>query len=522
LGGRVRLARSADVVAFTTSAAGTELLERIVRIMAGTDDASLGTYATFRAEVRRLPADAQGLIYFGRSPAAEIRAATPSGMAPIGGAAIRRGVVGLYAHDDGIHAELRGLLATPLPTPTAGTLLPEALAKLPADTLAAFAVPVDYRAEIERIRTGRYPQLVVYFTLLDAIAGQRTLDDRLIDALGTQTVFVIGQSRRRPDAPQLYITPMAALMIDVNDPAPVAEMVHRSAVGLVSLLNTQRAGPGGLENLRVTTAEHGPHTVYHVGLGSFFKPFTKCVYAHTLELAWTIADGRLIVSTHREHVTQLLDAHRAGVDGQGGLLLPMVERASSGASASSQFIVQSAAAAAVVQSWIDYVNREYPDMTQPEWWQRTVLKKGEDRLALGIGVAPISAHPGCLRVSKVQPGRPGAGRLEVGDRIVGIDGRLLSTEDPQADFATILRARQPRKPVVLRIERADRSMDVTIPTTPQAAMPGTFDPVRLLRGLTALAKQFDTGAYTTFRDEPDRLNARLTLTPARAKTVSSP
>lgn len=77
------------------------------------------------------------------------------------------------------------------------------------------------------------------------------------------------------------------------------------------------------------------------------------------------------------------------------------------------------------------------------------------------------AHP-VVEVTTVTPGLPAEGRLEVGDRLLAVEGTALSTEDPQGDLQTRIREAGGGKSTDLHLslERHGERLEVTVPVGP--------------------------------------------------------
>ena len=513
-GQRVWLARMSNIVVLSTGPAGTTLLHEVVAHLAGLDRASLAHAPEFLTERRHLPAGYQGLVYVAALEKPDDGSAT--GLNVPGLASLRRGVAGLYGRPGGVDIEIRGLLASPTPRRQTERVSTDALARLPANTMLAYATTVDFPRAARGIDTGRYPMLQVYLKLAQALSGQREIDKRVLDALGPQTVVVVGHARTQStDAPS-YVKPMVSVLVQVNDAAIVAEAARKAIENLVAVLNVLSIRKERPVQLRVEPFTHGTSTLYRVDLRDYIKPLTRCTYFHTLEFCWTVSGKWLILSSHSEHTRQLIDVLRADPRGfpPSPLRAPVARifTGSAAARASALVVVQPALSGRVVQTWLDYIERAHPRMREPTWWQDILAGRGGERVTLGVGLAVVPDHPGKLDISTVLPGWPAAGRLHAGDRIIAVDGRVLDAKDTRRDFNRAVRLRQDRQKVVLRIERDDRTRDVVIRLPRDNSAPDGFNPVRTLHHLTKLASQFSVGGYTAWHDTPERISARLSLT----------
>lgn len=73
-----------------------------------------------------------------------------------------------------------------------------------------------------------------------------------------------------------------------------------------------------------------------------------------------------------------------------------------------------------------------------------------------------------VELTRVVPGAPADGRLEVGDRILAVDGQPLSASDPEAEFQESIRTAGGGKSTEMRftLERKGEAREVTVPVGP--------------------------------------------------------
>ncbi len=323
--------------------------------------------------------------------------------------------------------------------------------------------------------------------------------------------------------------PLLSLMIETNDPQAVSAAVSRLVNALVQQMNFQllRSGKGNL--LRTETLKHGRTAIHGVALGDFARTQTKCEYFHTLHLAWATTDnaGRdlmpiapadrpqgnpwLILSTHPDHIRQILDA-RAGRAQHLSSASVFAALGSRERTAASIVLAQPAEAARLVQSWIDYLRVRHPHMLQPDWWRHMQRRSDQARVTLGAGLQDDAAHPGQVRVVRTLPGWPAHGKLQEGDRIVGLDGRGFSVVSATKDLKRAIAQRRDPEQVVLQVERNGEAMEVTIKLSGTTSRPApTFDPVGALQQLAQLGGAFSGAGYMVSEDDPHRFHAELVL-----------
>jgi membrane protease YdiL (CAAX protease family) len=85
-----------------------------------------------------------------------------------------------------------------------------------------------------------------------------------------------------------------------------------------------------------------------------------------------------------------------------------------------------------------------------------------------LGVTHTQPSGAGIELTSVQPGLPADGRLEVGDRILAVDGTPLSASEPELDFQTRVREAGGGQDTPLRftLERAGEVREVTVPVGP--------------------------------------------------------
>ncbi|WNG20593.1 type II CAAX prenyl endopeptidase Rce1 family protein [Cystobacter fuscus] len=94
-----------------------------------------------------------------------------------------------------------------------------------------------------------------------------------------------------------------------------------------------------------------------------------------------------------------------------------------------------------------------------------------------LGVSHTRPASGAgLELTHVKPGLPADGRLQVGDRILAVDGTPLSTSEPELDFQTRVSEAGGGQPTTLRftLERAGQAHEVSVPVGPASPKPRPF------------------------------------------------
>ena len=132
------------------------------------------------------------------------------------------------------------------------------------------------------------------------------------------------------------------------------------------------------------------------------------------------------------------------------------------------------------------------------------------RRALGIGMR-VTQKPGRVTVARVYSGAPADGHLQPGDEILGVNGRLLSLGNPNADLRRMIQSAGQNETVALRILRDSKYVDVEITPGPAEPKQGQGGAVEALGRLARLGQALRYCTFTVFASRPDQYVARVTL-----------
>jgi len=538
------------------------IYERSLRLLAGRDRASLANDSSFRENLAAFgPGLPRGLLYFsGAGPAAvpagqttrptttavatrtasTIPVATlpasrpaPPATQPAGRAADRwwpaswptlvRGAVGVTVDGPTIALSIRGQLDRSVPRHRRDANV-AALNSLPATTLAAWAQPIHYPSQYQILTQGPPTFLTLYLAYIDArmkLAGT-SLENGLLARLGDDTVVMLGViPPEEQTTPTGFDIPALGVIVPVDKPAEVAATLDVVGGAVLDIFNFPGVRAKMKQPLQVARTTFGGTAISEARLGEFFRTQTACPYTHTLSLSWTVTDHDVIISTHADHIRQILRA-RAGQAARLGERIAAagpLDGASPGADA--VLLAQPAAIARMLNNWLDYVARTSPEVLKPEWW-RLRQQRQAARISLGFGMA--ATRPTDVIVHNTLPGWPAHGRLQAGDRILAADGTPLGTDNPRVHLKQLIVNRKKATEITLTVEREGKRLDVLIPLP---AEPISFDPVGAIQQIGKLFQPFAAGSYTVWCSPPDRFNARVVLRAApppatRTTTASAP
>lgn len=557
------LATDGQVVALGERGSGQTLYDRTVRLLAGSDGASLTADEYFREELAALgPGPHRATIYFydpgqpattrpgattrpvsGPASRPASRPAEHTGISPQAASApaslaatqattqaarrvpqrwlpsswprLVRGVAVVRMDGPTILLSVRGQLDQPAPRlPDANASL---LEELPATTLAAWCQPMHLVGQYRAVLSEGPSYLSLYLTFVDARmrASGSSIEDGFLSKLGRDTTIILGVVPVSEQSEKLgYALPVLGVAIAVQDAAGAAAAADLVGAAILDMLRFPAIVAKMKNPLRVETLAVDGATVRRIHLGEFFRVQTACPYTHTLQLAWTVTDRDLIVSTHVDHIRQILLA-RAGLAPRLGPKIAAAGKLDGATDADGLLLAQPREIAAMFADWLDYLARTRPEVLEADWWRSRQLDQA-GRASLGFRMGGIA--PGQIVVHSTLPGWPAHGRLQANDRIVGAGGVPLSAENPKASLRQLIASRQNSREVTLTVEREGKRLDVTIPLPEE---PAAFDPIGAIRQIGALLEPFAAASYAVWSAPPDRFNARVMLRAARATSRPS-
>ena len=116
-------------------------------------------------------------------------------------------------------------------------------------------------------------------------------------------------------------------------------------------------------------------------------------------------------------------------------------------------------------------------------------------------------------VKSVDKGSAAGGRLAPGDRILGIDGSLLTTDAPLADLAARWKKSRNRAGPTLRIQRGESFADVTVPKSQatERVPRRRIDPAGAVREIAALGRALEFASYAVDVSHTAHYSARVSL-----------
>jgi hypothetical protein len=430
------------------------LLHATTQLMTHGGGEALSRSAVFRNLVAHLPADCLGTAYVavGDQSTGDQRAS------PLGLPSIKECVLALYERDQRLNIAIQAAVATPRPVRKLSREAVARLLRLPHTTLFASVMTFDFSEALESAPTGRPDHSWArYLTLLAAIAAEPDgVFGRLAD-LGPHVVLAWGQDLRESrSAPQL------AVLIESREEAAGNALARRFADTVIGLVHAIEPGAVAAD-LAIREHRHLGVPVYSIPLKAYAaeSELTAMKILADAEPSWAVWKGWLILALSRDHLERILEAQLGMFP-----VLASVEdvQALHGrhTARSAIAVVQAGLAANVLNQWVAASKRGSNSLLDPAWWARAAPAPPVTKPRLGIGMK-VDQEPGVVVVARVYPDTAADGRLMPEDRILGIDGALLSLSSPNADLRDRWTASQSAPGPTVRVLRADRVMDITLP-----------------------------------------------------------
>ncbi len=489
-----------DRVAVLSPNAQNELAQRAADLLGGSRSDSVENDAVFQQLWSHLPANPLALVYSARG-VGEQNDSTARRFSIW--ADIERTVVGLYEGDGHVDLAIRAALATPRPSVRLTDSAIERMLQLPQTTLGALVMSVDFQTAIEAALGNASPSAMSrYLALAMAFRGLEVNDVPLITTLGPHVIVAWDQDLRLGSS-----APQVAILVECKEPKAALRETEALAANLLEMIR-------GLEPA-LTDATLRIERATRLGTALGYIPFTDHAQKSKLPLmrmlanvspAWTVSDRWLIVATTRNHLERILDA-------QYDLIPPLravpdvyrLSRAPTERTMMSVF--QAGLASDVLARWIKDFEAGRPSLLHASWWTQPARRQKQ----LGIGMR-AAQEPGVVVVARVQPGSHAEGRLWPGDRILGVDGQLLSLDGPNADLRTRIKNSAAAGGPTLRVLREGRAIDVALPSArPEKSLAPRVAPADLVRELAAVARALDFVSFAALASDDRHYSARLTL-----------
>jgi hypothetical protein len=176
-------------------------------------------------------------------------------------------------------------------------------------------------------------------------------------------------------------------------------------------------------------------------------------------------------------------------------------------------ITQADLAAQHMKEWLAAASKGAPSLLNPTHWTRPATRNRQPP-RLGIGMASAQ-EPGVVVVARVYPETAADGRLQIDDRILGIDGKLLSLVHPNADLRQAWLTTDTRPGPIARVSRNGTIIEIQLPKERpnNVSVMSTLrkSPADALRELASIAENIQFASLAVLAGDDDHFSARLSL-----------
>jgi len=502
LRGGIMLAVLDRTIAFSPAGDPDGLWGRTVLLMAGRRGPSLAARSEFAGLRARLSRDYPGLLYV----------VWPPGDPHAVGNCTRL-VVGVAVEPEGIRCELRGHRDE---AATEQVVVPPAtVGALPADSMWVWSTGLDFTSlarRIEDLEAARSASIAPMF--FGALAGgEEEGGENLLTGLGP-AVTLVGSTDKTVSSSRLVV-PAFSVLVQTRRAGPYVERLDPviSLLGQILVMITTAEGQA-VADLAVTRSRAEDVELHSIAIGPALAKRTGLSFLSALTPCWAVFDEKLVLSTSRQHVAEIIRAARrkiprlddadrfAGLPGRDASEPPIAE----------WFMLRGAAASQMCASWLRYVRTQHPQALTPAWWRTWAAERIERRTRLGLALADQGEGRPAAVVREILDDSPAQSHLQVGDVIVAVGGRPLATSRPAADVAERYRARGRATHFELQVVRNGEKRTVRIPVAPAMEFnAGDFDPIRALEQLVALSQRAETVTVCRYATEPVRFDARIDI-----------
>jgi len=485
-------ATNQDVLVISQRSHTDSLYHGAVRLMLEGQGPTLATDEAFLAHVRDLPAQRDGTVYVNLASGQD-----ESGELPF--LPLARAAVGIQFRGNLVDFSLQATRSEARTDRARRAASLERLQRLPLTSLAAWSTELNVGGAFRAVM-GRQDDAPPYAKLLMQILDVEEFQKNLLDHLGPRAIFVWDQHfGSGMEIPQL------ALLLESSDPLGCVHSLAGAVQVVVDWFDIKnRADRSSV--VRLARSDYLGTAIYEISLPQ--EGSNTGAPPMPIKPAFAALSDSLAIALSADHIRNLVDAEMGLTPTWASLPdLRSTERESH--SIVRMGVAQPALIAQTVDHWL-----ASPDGLLARWLTQTVGAGANGAAAtraapaLGIGTQ-AGTRPGTVAVARVQRDGRSADRLAPGDVIHGVNGSLLSLDEPTVDLRRRVTEAAMTGEIVLRVERQDTYVDVTIPCRSFAL--SDADPAAALRQLQGLLKLVEFGAIRAVETTPDRFTAQLTL-----------
>ncbi len=445
--GIVAMARRGDEAA---------LVREVFRLMVGGGAETLQNSPVYRELVEYLPGKTLAVVYWARDAGEPEPTNIVSSLLP----PIDHAVLGVSAGEGRIELAIRAALSTPQSPKTLSGQAVDRLMKLPATTLAACATTTDFHPTANTAPgTGTLDWWVKTLSFVTGLASGNDDTAQPLPFFGPHLILAWDQ-----DLTAAGSSPQLALLMETQ----TARQLEAQFEAIIEPLIGQDAQNGSVDDSvskpLITRNTHFGVSIAQTSLYPEFDglglglPLPLSQLMDELPLSWAAHGDWFIVALSREHIERILDAQFGLVPALSNVRDVQALRKRRG-SHTSIVLLQPDLVSDVLQRWVAARPEPSSKKLNPSMFAEPSLAEAVQRNRLGIGMQ-VEPEPGTVVVARVYPDTAADGHLLPDDRIIGLDGRLLDMESPNADLRRRWADPSAEHGHTFRVQREDTTIEV--------------------------------------------------------------
>lgn len=484
------------------------LVREVFRLMVGVVAETLQDSPAYRELVGYLPGKTLAVVYWARDAGVLGTASITSPLLP----PMDHAIMGMSAGEGRIEFAVRAALSTPQSSKTLAGHAVDRLMKLPATTLAACATTIDLNPTANAATgTGL---LDVWTRALSFVTGLQSADGdaaQPLPAFGPHLILAWDQDLNAAGS-----SPQLALLMEAKNARQLEARFEATVESLIDQ-DVQHGSADDPDSQSLIT--RGTHFGVSIAQASLYPdinglglglPPPLSQRMDELPLSWAAHGEWFIVALSREHIARILDAKFGLVPVLSNVRDVQVLRKRR-ASHTSIVLLQPDLASDVLQRWIAAVPTP-PTKLDPSLFTEPSLAEAVQRQRLGIGMR-VEPEPGTVVVARVYPDTAADGLLLPDDRIIGVDGRLLDLESPNADLRRRWAEPSAAHGHTFRVQREDTTIEVFLKHDAPEARPEDLLTRSLpaIRGLASALRTIRFASVTVHPTDERHFSALVSL-----------
>ena len=506
-----------DGVVAMARSGNAALVREVFRLMVGAVAETLHDSPAYRELVGYLPSKTLAVAYWARDAGVHGTTSITSPLLP----PIDHAIMGMSAREGRIEFAVRAALSTPQSSQTLAGHAVDRLMRLPATTLVGCVTTIDLNPTAQAAAvTGSldwWAKALSFVTGLQAAEGDAA---QPIPSVGPHLILTWDQDLNAAGS-----SPELALLLEAKNARQLAARFEAAVVSLIGQ-DTQNGSADDPESQSPIT--RGTHFGISIAQASLYPdingwglglPPPLSQRLDELPLSWAAHGEWFIVALSREHIVRILDAKFGLVPSLSNVRDIQVLRKRR-ASHTSIILLQPDLASDVLQRWV----AAGPTTTKldPTLFTEPTMAEAIQRRRLGIGMQ-VETEPGTVVVARVYPDTAADGFLLPDDRIIGVDGRLLDLESPNADLRRCWAEPSAVHGHTFRVQREDTTIEVFLKHDDPDAIPDDFLTRALpaIRELASVLRTIRFASVTVHPTDDRHFSALVTLRPAPAPSSAS-